>query len=388
MFIHKSILKSLFSKVYDWFMHIGIVLHGPEIVDEGEAKLIIDILGKEHEIIARLGGTMGRTAVLDAGLEDLIDISTGLTPSETINALKESIDLAILLNQGKNLETGRHFGRMVASRLDSSIPFIHIERPLHDGRIIYYRANGKHCARYIHELLKKHDKDHDLIVEQGKPAPAVLRSEGGSLIRRISGAFPGENIRLEGIVIGHVTHHEPEIVCRDGRVTELRGVKVKQHGLEKLNRRTIDLYNAKVKTGNIRRTKHSAKIKPSLFLKSGKTITIIDHSAESTFELVKDADIAITVGDDTTTIASDILSRLGIPVIGITDGDLDCILGDTIVPAGSVIIQVKEGFDDILGKEILDKVMRSSKIKIMPGNELLEAVLTLAKKYLVSVKYY
>jgi len=81
----------------------------------------------------------------------------------------------------------------------------------------------------------------------------------------------------------------------DGRVTELRGVKVKQHGLEKLNRRKIDLYNAKVKTGNIRRTKHSAKIKPSLSLSSGKSIVIIDHCAESTFELVKDADIAITV---------------------------------------------------------------------------------------------
>ena len=369
-------------------MRIGIILHGPEIVDEGEAKRIIGILGTEHDIIAKLGGTMGRTAVLDAGLEDVIDISMGLTPSETINELKESIDLAILLNHGKNLETGRHFGRMVASRLDSSIPFIHIERPFHDGRIIYYGVNGKHYALYIRDLLKKHDKDHELIIEEGKPTPTILRTEGNNLIRRISGAFPGENIRLEGVVIGHITHHEPEIVCVDGRVTELRGVKVKQHGLEKLNRRKIDLYNAKVKTGNIRRTKHSAKIKPSLSLTSGKRIAIIDHSAESTFELVKDADIAVTVGDDTTTIASDILSRLGIPVIGITDGDLDCILGDTIVPAGSVIIRVKEGFDDIVGKEVFEKVMRSCQINIMPGDELLAATLSLAKKYLVDVKYY
>lgn len=369
-------------------MRIGIILHGPEIVDEGEAKQIIGILGTEHDIIAKLGGTMGRTAVLDAGLEDVIDISMGLTPSETINNLKESIDLAVLLNHGKNLETGRHFGRMVASRLDISIPFIHIERPFHDGRIIYYGANGKRCALYIRELFNKLDKDHELIVEQGKPAPALLRSEGDRLVRRISGAFPGENIRLEGIVIGHITHHEPEIVCKDGRVIELRGVKVKQHGLEKLKGRKIDLHKAKVKTGNIRRTIHRAKIKPALSLTSGKNIVIIDHCAESTFELVKDADIAITVGDDTTTIASDILSRLGIPVIGITDGDPDCILGDTIVPAGSVIIRVKEGFDDIVGKEVFDKVMRSSQINIMPGDELLETILSLAKKYLVEVKYY
>lgn len=369
-------------------MRIGIVLHGPEIVDEGEAKQIIGILGKQHDIIAKLGGTMGRTAVLDAGLEDVIDISMGLTPSETINALKESIDLAVLLNHGKTLETGRYFGSIVASKLDSSIPFIHIERPFHDGRIIYYNTNGKRCALYIRELLKKHDIKCELMVEAGPLQPLLVRSEGDRLVRRISGALPGENIRLEGIVIGHITHHEPEIICKDGRVIELRGVKVKQHGLDKLIRRRIDLSNAKVKTGNIRRTKHSPKVKPALSLTSGKKIAIIDHCAESTFELVKDVDIAITVGDDTTTIAADILSRLGIPVIGITDGDLDGILGGTIVPAGSVIIRVREGFDDIVGNEVFDKVMHSSRINIMQGDELLAAILTIAKKYLVDVKYY
>ncbi|MDP3104692.1 MAG: DUF2117 domain-containing protein [Candidatus Methanoperedens sp.] len=369
-------------------MRIGIILHGPEIVDEGEAKRIIGILGAEHDIIAKLGGTMGRTAVLDAELEDIIDISMGLTPSETINTLKESIDLAVLLNHGKTLETGRYFGRIVASKIDSSIPFIHIERPFHEGRIIYYNTNGKRCALFIRELLKKHDIKCELIVEEGSPLLPLVRTEGDRLVRRISGALPGENIRLEGIVIGHITHHEPEIICKDGRVIELRGVKVKQHGLTKLNSRKIDLYNAKVKTGNIRRTKHSPKVKPALSLTSGKKIAIIDHCAESTFELVKDVDIAITVGDDTTTIAADILSRLGIPVIGITDGDLDGILGGTIVPAGSVIIRVREGFDDIVGNEVFDKVMHSSRINIMQGDELLAAILTIAKKYLVDVKYY
>jgi hypothetical protein len=69
-------------------MRIGFILHGPEIVDMGSAGKIIDIFKNEHEIIAKLGGTMGRTAVLDAGLEKIIDISRGLTPSETITSLK------------------------------------------------------------------------------------------------------------------------------------------------------------------------------------------------------------------------------------------------------------------------------------------------------------
>jgi hypothetical protein len=208
-------------------------------------------------------------------------------------------------------------------------------------------------------------------------------------VRRISGAFPGENIRLEGIVIGHITHLEPEIVCKDGRVIELRGVKVKQHGLTKLKGRKIDLYKAKVKTGNIRRTIHRAKIKPALSLTSGKKIAIIDHCAESTFELVKDADIAITVGDDTTTIAADILTRLGIPIIGITDGDLDGILGDAVIPAGSIIIRVKEGFDDIIGREISRKLMMGKqKLAVNSCEEIVKKVLKLAGNKIVEIKRY
>ena len=58
-------------------MRIGIILHGPEIVDVGSARKIIGIFNKEHDVTAKLGGTMGRTAVLDAGLENIIDISRG-----------------------------------------------------------------------------------------------------------------------------------------------------------------------------------------------------------------------------------------------------------------------------------------------------------------------
>lgn len=104
-------------------MRIGIVLHGPEIIDTGSAKRIIEFFKNEHDTTAILGGTMGCTAVLDAGLENIIDISKGLTPSETINSLRGKIDLAILLNHGKNLDTGRHFGRIVGSKLRSFCSF-------------------------------------------------------------------------------------------------------------------------------------------------------------------------------------------------------------------------------------------------------------------------
>jgi hypothetical protein len=366
-------------------VRIGIILHGPEIVDEGSAERIIRILGIENDILAKLGGTMGRTAVLDAGLEELIDISQGMTPSQTINALKDSTDVAVLLNHGKTLETGLHFGRIVASKLGSLIPFVHIERPDIDGRIIYYDQRAKLFAKHFRSILMKHG-NYDLPVEKSSPLPLQVENEGDTVIRRLAGVFPGENIRLDGIIIGHATSAQPEIVCRGGKVVELRGGIMKPHGLEKLKNRNIDLAAARVKTGNIRRSNRRPEIKA--MKPHGVGVAIIDHCAESTFELIKDASLVITVGDDTTAIAADILARFGIPIIGITDGDLDGILDDTTVPAGSVIIHVREGFDDIVGKEVFDKVMRGSQINSMQGDELLAAILALAKKYLVDVKYY
>ncbi len=358
-------------------MRVGIILHGPEIVDIGSAKRIIDIFKSKHEISAKLGGTMGRTAVLDAGLEDIIDISEGLTPSETIISMKDDIDLAVLLNHGKTLDTGRFFGSIVASKV-SQIPFVHIERPDCDGRIIYYSIGAKRCAEYIKSMLRG---TYDLLIELGFPTSSQIRAEGDLVIRRISGAFAGENIRLDGVVIGEVTRHEPEIICKHGRVVELTGIKVKRHGLEKLENRKIDLFTAKVKTGNIRRSLHEPRIKKTL---CGTRIAIIDHCAESTFELVKDTGLVITVGDDTTTIAADILARLGVPVIGIVDGDMDGVLENAIVPSGSVVIRVKPGFDDIVGRRVREELRE----KIMEQGELLSKILALAKEYVVDVRYY
>lgn len=364
---------------------MGIILHGPEIVDEGGAERVIRILMKEHDVIAKLGGTMGRTAVLDAGLEKLIDISQGMTPSQTINSLKDSIDITVLLNHGKTLETGRHFGRIVASKLTSSIPFVHIERPDSDGRIIYYDRKAKRCAEHIRNIMIRRG-DYDLPIEKSSPLPPQVEHEGDRIIRRISGALPGENIRLNGIIIGHAASEQPEIVCRDGRVVELRGGIIKPHGLEKLDKRWIDLAAARVKTGNIRRSHHIPRKKTEK--QNGEIVALIDHCAESTFELVKDTGFVITVGDDTTAIAADIMARFGVPVIGITDGDLDGILNNTTVPPGSVIIRVREGFDDIAGREVFEKVMYGSQRISIKGDELLARILALVKKYLVDVKYY
>ncbi len=82
-------------------------------------------------------------------------------------------------------------------------------------------------------------------------------------------------------------------------------------------------------------------------------IAVIDHCADRVFELALDCSCAITVGDDTTSIAADILSRFGIPIIGVTDGDTDGFSHQMHVCPGSLIFQVEDGYDDVIGKKIM-----------------------------------
>ena len=141
-------------------MEIGVVVHGPGIVDSGWAEKIIDILSNFGNVSCRLGGTMGRTAVIDAGLEDVIDISLKLLPSQSLELFnREHADVIFLLNYGKSPETGRVFGYKVFTHYfkqisnedflatnhkplyESSIPVIQIERPgEEDGAIISWNV--------------------------------------------------------------------------------------------------------------------------------------------------------------------------------------------------------------------------------------------------------
>ena len=80
-------------------MRIGIVVHGPNIIDSGYALKLINLLEEYGEIKVRLGGTMGRTAVIDASLENVIDISRKLVPSESLRIFHDDdVDVIFLLN--------------------------------------------------------------------------------------------------------------------------------------------------------------------------------------------------------------------------------------------------------------------------------------------------
>lgn len=355
-------------------MEIGLVIHGPEVVDSGQAKKIIELLNTKGFVTSMIAGTMGKTAVIDAHMENIIDIHRSLKPSECIEECIDTKDVIYLLNHGKQLETGVAFADMVISHVKrkDEKPIVHIERPgSPDGTVIPWNELAQEYAKNIADELglpimmaSKHEKE--ILVEK----------EGERVVRHLTGVHPGEKILINGIVVGFATSFEVSIIAENGYITQIKGGNIKEHGVEKLhdyeNLTPIDLKSAWVKSGKLRSDNFKARTlktcelctfanKENKMQKHGICAVIVDHAAEKVFDIVPGADVAVTVGDDTTILAADILYRLGIPIIGITDGDSDGISHRTHIFPGSTIIRLIPDNDDVIGRKIFANLFMNKK---------------------------
>ena len=217
-----------------------------------------------------------------------------------------------------------------------------------------YRENALIGRRIIHA---KKNNCYTININKTKNLTGYNKEEG-LIKRKIAGVSPGENIMLNGTIIGRVTSDNLEIIAQDNQIIKMIGGKIKKHGLEKLGK--VDLTKAIVKTGLLRKTNN---IKPRLMkhISSDKlTVVYLDHAAEDIYQY-RNADLVVSVGDDTTLLSSDILYRFNVPIIGITDGDLDKVVLEGFKHDDSIIIQVESGYDDIIGEMIFKKVF-SNKI--------------------------
>jgi hypothetical protein len=326
------------SKVAD---KIGVVVHGPEVVDSGCAQRALDLLVEAGPVTAVLGGTMGRVAVIDASLEDRIDISRREMPSRSVQRLEPFVEIVILLNYAKTEETGFAFGTMVAERAKPKKPLLLAD--FGGGFLSVLAGDAGPFAKRIAKIL-------GLEMAEAPPLPARTESSGRIVRRKILGAVPGENVSVNGTVVAKALGKTVEITAIDGKITEIDGALVKAHGLEKLS--FVDLDTAILRTGEIRRTENV----PRTISTRGRDAALIDHAAEETFENARGAMVAVTVGDDTTAIAGDVLVRLGTPLVGIVDGDLDHLCPRTATPKGSVVIEVRPGTDDIVGRRVREEI--------------------------------
>lgn len=375
--IKLRLICSFYLKLVE--MKIGLMIHGPEVIDSGEAKKILEKLSCMGKVEAKLGGTMGKTAVLDAGLEDIIDISRHLKPSACVESLFEISDLVCLLNRGKTVETGKVFGKMVAARArePETKPLIHIESPESaDGKLVPLNRKAGEFIENLSEVLglpAEISPSPQISIFQNSICTEECPETGKTqVIRKLSGIFPGEKILVNGIVIGKALSSEISIVSENGFIAAIKGGEIKEHGLEKLHhyekRDPIDLAKAWVKSGALRRNNSFTQKAQGQIVSSRSSgpvsrpgtgkVVLIDHAAEFVFELAAGAELAVTVGDDTTAIAGDILSRLGIPIFGITDGDCDNLVCMTRFSPGSIVLRLAAGKDDIVGKKLKDEFFR------------------------------
>jgi hypothetical protein len=310
------------------FADAVMVVHGPEAFDCGDVARFQALLSPKKTVVA---GVMARTAAEESGLPVTFDADV---PSAVV---RRTGGMVFLVNRGKTPLSGRIFGEIVASRLPDGSPMIQLEC---SSRTVYaWNGGDLEFARFLVEKT-------GFTLEEAESGPKTEDS-----YREIRGCIPGEAVLVQGIVIGTALAGKVVIRSRDRGIEAVSGLLPKAHGLEKLARRgQIDLARAWCKSGIVRRASpRNGGVAPA----TGK-ILVIDHSAHDLYQSVTpDTCGVLAIGDDTAAVCGHICVHLGIPVFGVTDGDLDGLLAAGF-PPGSVVVEVLKGRDDEVGRELAE----------------------------------
>jgi len=322
---------------------IGILFHGPEIFDSGWACRIIAGVSRISDVRCVLAGTMGRTAVIDSGLQGIE--SPGTQPSRILRDLQGAVDSVVFANYAKSEQSGLTHGAMILEKAEVKIPVLQLECSSH----CYVEWIEGSNPAVIHVVREMGFSRRERLVRASR-----TWEREGKIYRRSDTATLGDFLLIDGIVVGKALGGPITVECEGRHIVHVRGVEVKPHGIEKLERLGgIDLRTAKLaSTASIRRTAHTPRITPV----SGKGVVFVDHAGMHVYDLVQDREGAVTVGDDTTAVVGDILYRFQIPLIGITDGDEDTLLRNTRFAPGSTVFTVPE--DDSSGLRIYSEIFR------------------------------
>ena len=309
---------------------IVLVFHGAEVFDAGDAARLIADLCPVASIVA---GVMARTAAAESGLPVMYD---GRRPSEILADYRDVP--AILVHRAKTPASALRFGSIISSRGVSG-DLVMVEPAT--GTVYFWGDQTEELVSWLGEHT------------------GYNAVRGGSLSvpppgsRSVGGCLPGEPVFINGVIIGHATSEEVLIAYRDGEIIALSGIKLKEHGVEKLMKTGFsDLASAWCKSGPVR------TLPPQRGIPVGSMgrVEVIDHQAAVCYASFDPGLCGLlTIGDDTTSICGHIGCSLGIPVLGITDGDIDGIIPEGYAK-GSVVLSAVHELDDDLGSEIIRMV--------------------------------
>ena len=308
---------------------------------------MIAFLSKLGSVRSVAAGTMCKTAIIDKALESVIDISRCDLPSRTLSLL--ACTVPVIVNNGKTLASGIAFGDIVMSRFKKTA--VHVERSSEkDGAVILWEHEANALARQSARAMAKYFQLPIIFLKPEK-------GERETVCHSVRCACPGEPLFINGAFVGIVNGPEVKAYARDGIIIDIEGVHKKEAGLARLG--SVRIGEARFKSGYIRKRGPEPYLCPVRDAR-GK-MAIIDHSAFSSLEAVSDDTVcALTIGDDTTEVAGDVLARRGVRVIGITDGDKDGVLNDAMKACGSVVFKVSGITDDEAGARIAGKIVKTN----------------------------
>ncbi|KAF5431219.1 hypothetical protein C5S36_11175, partial [Candidatus Methanophagaceae archaeon] len=223
---------------------LGVLIHGPEVIDEGETGDALANLRKAgFEVEAALGGITGKTAVIDAGLQHTIDISKGMKPSEVLKYfLKRDLVFIVLVNHAKTETSGFMLGEgILRNFIDSggateNLSFVQLE--YRSRIIIRWRVNAEDEAIFkaITGLFTEFE------VREPYKLESRCKKESNMVYRELKGVHPGEKIVVDGVIVGMASRGDSvTLVAREGQLVDIQGGTLIQHNLVKLPH--LDLEN-------------------------------------------------------------------------------------------------------------------------------------------------
>lgn len=343
------------------FGKICLRFHMPAIFDSGWAPKILKVLKKYGDVESVVTGPMGATASLDNDIEkEVVFVKEGW--SHWIKSTKYDVIVnATHSSLEKSLADCWHLHK-------GNIPLVGVET--HSKTVVPWDES----VAFFAESLSK-----DLNFNLGKPKDfgKNIWKEGDRTYRKILAVEPGDFVLIEGIVVGKAISENVVVVGDCGKIKNIMGVDIKKQGFEKVEKKNIPVEEMRINSVKMLRglVLNRKKLTP---IKKNR-VAFINHAGYYIYNFIEDgAGAAVTVGDDTTLVTGDIMSRFSMPIIGLVDGDANCLLGNVVYAQNSVILYLED--DDTFGKAVFNEIFKRELLSEASFEEIKESIIDLAKK--------